>query len=104
MKHRSAPKEKCPLCLSLWAPLGDTPPIRNKRFMGPCKALKGTDTKVTSAQGHFYAYPIRASAFREGIRKGLLANQAPASVAKGQFDNMLLAFPAPGVGFKDVRF
>ena len=28
-KHRSAPKERCPSCLSLWGPLGDAPPIRN---------------------------------------------------------------------------
>ena len=26
--------------------------------MGPCKASKGTNTKVTSAKGHFCAYPI----------------------------------------------
>ena len=32
-------------------PLGDTPPSRDKLFMGPCKAPKGTDTKVTSAKG-----------------------------------------------------
>ena len=38
--------------------LGGHPPIRNKVFMGPCKASKGTNTKVTSAKGHFCAYPI----------------------------------------------
>ena len=26
--------------------------------MGLCKAPKGTNTKVTSAKGHFCAYPI----------------------------------------------
>ena len=35
MKHRGAPEEKCPQCLSLWGPLGDTPPIRNKTLLGP---------------------------------------------------------------------
>ena len=44
MKHRSAPKEKCPRCLSLRGRLGDTPPIRNKTFTGPCKAPEGTNT------------------------------------------------------------
>ena len=34
-EHRSAPQEKCPQCLSLWGPLGDTPPISNKTFLGP---------------------------------------------------------------------
>ena len=57
MKHRSAPKEKCPSCLSRWGPLGDTQTIRNKMFIGPCKAPEGTNTKVTSAKGHFCAYP-----------------------------------------------
>ena len=57
MKHSSAPKQKCPWRLSLWGPLGHTPPFRNQLFMGPCKAPKGTDTKVTSAKGHFCAYP-----------------------------------------------
>ena len=28
--------------------------------MGPCKAPKGTNTKVTSAEGHFCAYPTEA--------------------------------------------
>ena len=45
------------VCLSLWGPLGDTPPIRNKTLMGPCEAPKGTNTKVTSAKGPFGAYP-----------------------------------------------
>ena len=45
------------LALSLWRPLVDTPPLRNKQFMGPCKAQKGTDTKVASAKGHFCASP-----------------------------------------------
>ena len=57
MKHRSAPKEKCPQCLSLWGPLGDTPPIRNRIFLGPCTAPNGTNTKVTSAKGQFCAHP-----------------------------------------------
>ena len=43
------------MTLSLWGPLEDTPPIRNKIFMGPRKAPKGTDTKGTSPQGHFCA-------------------------------------------------
>ena len=43
-------------------PLGDTPPIkRNVFFLGPCKASKGTNTKVTSAKGHFCAYPSYCS-------------------------------------------
>ena len=29
--------------------------------MGPCEAPKGTNTKVTSAKGHFCAYPSRGS-------------------------------------------
>ena len=59
-KHRSAPRERCPQCLSLWGPWG-TPlhleigcswaPVKPQ--MGPCKAPKGTNTKVTSAKGHF---------------------------------------------------
>ena len=57
MRHRSAPKEKCPWCLSLWGPLGDTPPIRNDLFMSPYQAPEGTNTKVTSAKGRFCAYP-----------------------------------------------
>ena len=32
------PKEKCPSCLFLWGPLGDTPPIRSELFSVPCKA------------------------------------------------------------------
>ena len=65
MKHKSAPKEKCPKCLSLRGPLGDTPPIRNKTLMGPCKAPEGTNTKVTLAKGHFCAYPMLSQpAFR----------------------------------------
>ena len=36
-----------PSCLSLWGPLGDTPPIRNKTFLGPCR-----DPKGTNSQGH----------------------------------------------------
>ena len=31
--------------------------MRNKRFMGPCKAPKGSNTKVTLAKGPFCAYP-----------------------------------------------
>ena len=38
MKHRSVPKEKCPQCSSLWGSLGDTPPLRNRQSLGPCKA------------------------------------------------------------------
>ena len=57
MKHRNAPKEKCPWCLSLWGRLGDTPPRRNRLFLGPYKALEGTNTKVTSVKGPFCAYP-----------------------------------------------
>ena len=40
-RHRSAPKEKCPWYVSMWGPLGDTPPIRNQKLMGPCKAPQG---------------------------------------------------------------
>ena len=61
-KHRRAPKEKWPLCLSPWGPLGDTPPVRNKLFLGSCKAPKGTNTKATSAKGHFCDYPTVAAA------------------------------------------
>ena len=58
MKHRSAPKESAPKCLSPWGRLGDTPPIRNKiHSWAPRKTPKGTNTKVTSAKGHFCAYP-----------------------------------------------
>ena len=57
MKHRSAPKEKRPWRLSLWGPLGETPPIRNHIFLDPPEAPEGTNTRVTSAKGHFYAYP-----------------------------------------------
>ena len=60
-KHRSAPKEKCTWCLSLWGLLGDTPPIRNRTFLGPKKAPEGTNTKVTSARGPFCAYPTFAA-------------------------------------------
>ena len=56
-QHRSAPKEQCPQCLSMRGPLGDTPPTRNQTVMGPWKAPEGTNTKVTSAKGHFCAYP-----------------------------------------------
>ena len=56
MKHRSAPEEKCPWCVSLWGPLGDIPPSGNKPFMGPCEEPKGTNTKVTSAKGHSCDY------------------------------------------------
>ena len=36
------------------------PPLRTKIFLGPCKAPKGTNTKVASAKGHhFRAYPIQ---------------------------------------------
>ena len=38
-------------------PWGDTPSIRNRLFLGPYKAPKGTNTKVTSAKGHFCADP-----------------------------------------------
>ena len=48
--------------LSLWGPLGDTPSIRNKIFLGPYKAPKGTNTKATSAKGHFCAYPTWSGA------------------------------------------
>ena len=57
MKRRSAPKEKCPRCLSLRGPLGDTPPNRDRLFLGPCQAPKETNTKVASAEGHSCAYP-----------------------------------------------
>ena len=40
MKHRSVPKEKCPSCLSLWVPLGDTPSNRNKT-LAPVKPPGG---------------------------------------------------------------
>ena len=60
MKHKGVPKEKCPSCLPLWGPLGNSPPIRNKTFLGPCKA-PGANTKVTSARGHFCAYPMPCS-------------------------------------------
>ena len=43
-------------------PLGDTPPTRSRKFAGPCKAPKGINTQVTSAQGHFRAYPKYAQA------------------------------------------
>ena len=43
--------------MSLLAPLGDTPLSRNDIRMGPFKAPKGTNTNVTSAKGHFCAYP-----------------------------------------------
>ena len=43
--------------MSLWGPLGDTSSVRNKLILGPYKATKGTNTKVTSAQGHFCAHP-----------------------------------------------
>ena len=51
------PKEKRSECLSLWGPLGDTPPIRNNMFLGPCEAPEVTNTKVTSAKAPFRAYP-----------------------------------------------
>ena len=38
-------------------PRGNTPPIRNKPSMGPCKAPEGTKTKVTLAKGRFCAHP-----------------------------------------------
>ena len=57
MKHRSAPKEKGPQCLPLWGPLGDTPTLREQPILVPYKAPKGTNTEVTSAKGHFCAYP-----------------------------------------------
>ena len=57
MKRGSAPKEKCPKRLSPWGPLGDTHPLRNKIFLRPCKARKGTNKKSTSAKGHSCAYP-----------------------------------------------
>ena len=76
MKHRSAPKEKCPSCLCLWGSLGDTPSIRNKRFAGLCKAPKGTNTKVTSAKGHFCAYPIYARLRALGRLEGGVFGQA----------------------------
>ena len=31
----------------------------NNKSMGPFKAPKGTNAKVTSAKGHFLAHPIR---------------------------------------------
>ena len=65
--HRSAPMEKCPECLSLRGPLGDTPPIRNTTLMGPCKDPKGPNTKVSSAKGHFCAYPRQAYRPRENM-------------------------------------
>ena len=36
-------------------PWGNTPPTGNKLFMGPCRTPEGTNTKVTSAEGHFCA-------------------------------------------------
>ena len=48
-KHRSAPKEKWPWCLSLGGPLGDTPSIRSDIFLGPYKDPWGTNAKVASA-------------------------------------------------------
>ena len=50
-----------PSCLSLWGPLRDTPSNRQKLCMAPCKAPKGTNTKVASAKGHFWAYPMRTT-------------------------------------------
>ena len=35
------PLRRCPLCLSLWGPLGDTPPIRNNTLLGPYQAPRG---------------------------------------------------------------
>ena len=57
MKHRSASQEKCHSCVSLWGPLGHTPPSINKTLLGPYQALQGTNTQVTSTKGHFCAYP-----------------------------------------------
>ena len=57
-KHISAPREKCPLCVSPWGPLGDTPRVRNETFLGPYRAPEGTNTKVTSAKGYFCAYRV----------------------------------------------
>ena len=34
--------------IDLFAALRDTPAIMNKLFLGPCKAPKGTDTRVAS--------------------------------------------------------
>ena len=39
--------------IEIWY-LEDTPPIRNKTFLGPSEAPEGTDTKVTSAKGRFW--------------------------------------------------
>ena len=38
-------------------PRGAPLQLKNKTFMGPCEAHEGTNTKVTSAKGHFCAYP-----------------------------------------------
>ena len=66
-KHRSAPEEKCPWCLSLWGRMGDTPPLRNILSPGPFQAPWRTNTKVTSAKGPFCAYPNRAPPPRRGF-------------------------------------
>ena len=42
--------------LSFWGPLGDSPPIRNKPFMGPSNAPQGT-----KHQGHLGQGEVRPS-------------------------------------------
>ena len=37
VKHRSAPKEKCPECLSLWGPLGTALQLGTRRSWAPIK-------------------------------------------------------------------
>ena len=58
MKHTSVPKEKCPLVfVPVGTPGGTPPPVRSKTPPGPHPACYGTNTEVTSAKGHFRAYP-----------------------------------------------
>ena len=70
-------KERCPSCLSLWVPLGDTSPIRNKTLMCSYKDPKGTNTKVTSAKGHFCASHTHARAGTTGGLVGACRAAAP---------------------------
>ena len=59
------------VCVSLWGPLGDTPPSRSKLFLGPSKALQGTNTKGHLGQRSLLCLPeLHHSAPLGGTRKG----------------------------------
>ena len=66
VEARECPSGEVPLVFVPVGTPGGHPPMRNKRFLGPYKAPKGTDTKVTSAKGRFCAYPIHNLASRRG--------------------------------------